>query len=145
MSVGARLLRAVGVLAVLGLVVGLLAAFLIQRSSALRWRDRAGEQAELAERQADELSGLENDLEAKDEELAELASQNANFGDRQEALDQILTAAPQFSLSVQDCHEAVEEAEARPDPTTLAEAEAVCSDAEEQAEALEEELNALDE
>ena len=140
----------------LGVAGGLLAAFLIQRSSALDWRERARAEEVRSRQLAAQLDQVQDDLQGTQDRLAAIAAEKANVGDQREALERIVVAAPTVTRAIDDCNAALGEvdrqleAEVAAQPPSLSalgaavdDAVALCDDAESLADELERELDDL--
>ncbi len=150
---GGVALAAILALAVAG---GLLAAFLIQRSSALDWRDRARVEEVRSRQLAAQLDQVQDDLQVTQDRLAAIAAEKANVGDEREALQRIVLAAPSVTRAIDDCNAALGEVERQLDAppggqppslgplgAALDDAVAFCDDAQSLADELERELDDL--
>ncbi len=97
------------VLVLLGLVGGLVAWGLANRSSAEKWRDRdQAARVEVAKR-VDELETTRDELSDTQDRLARLASEKANLADQREVLQQIVQDAPAVTEAMRECNDATTE------------------------------------
>ncbi len=144
------------VVVVLGLVGGLVAWGLTNRSSASKWKDRdQAARSDLA-RRVDDLESTRAKLTDTEDRLARLASEKANLADQREVLQQIVQDAPAVTAAMRDCNDATTEVaalainlSASPNPDfnqlndVIDQADALCQDALSAADALEQTIDSL--
>lgn len=149
--------RALLVLLVIGALAGTTAWGFVNRSSAEEWRDRAEGNEEDLRTALDRVDETQGELDDATERLRDLANESAGETDRNRILQELVAQAPDVTAALADCQQLTAdlandliqalEAATPPDQATLQdqadEVNDTCEDALSQAQALQDQIDAL--